>query len=169
VYASILTWVTFRRPGPRLAWVRFRFHMNETPHTATSHRCETAQSQSCETAGVSSIRDRRRHSRVLAAPPAVTTTRPQSQRSSGQRATARRCRRSSRAGLASVRASTRTVLPPAVLRHDRGTPGSARSCRRENRGRSRTADRPGRRCPCRVPPSCPAQAPDRRDRETPQR
>src|SRR5439155_21361949 len=35
-------------------------------------------------------------------------------------------------------APTRTVLSPAVLRHDRGTPGSARSCRRENRDRKST-------------------------------
>ena len=54
------------------------------------------------------------------------------------------------AGPASVRASTRRVLPPAVLRHDRDTPGSARSCRRENRRCPRMAYRPVRRCPSRV-------------------
>jgi hypothetical protein len=44
-----------------------------------------------------------------------------------------------------------TGLPPAVLRHDRDTPGSARSCRRENRRCPRMAYRPVRRCPSRVP------------------
>ena len=57
---------------------------------------------------------------------------------------------------------TRIVLPPAVLRRDRGTPGCAGSCHPETRGCSQTADRPVRRCPFRVPSSCPAQAPHRR-------
>lgn len=48
-------------------------------------------------------------------------------------------------------ASTRRGPQFATPRRDRGTPGNARSCHPESRGWSRTAHRPGRRCPSRVP------------------